>query len=164
MNFSRQLFTKKSFLPKSISRKMGGAPAAKGKEPYPTFEWKHEPSHKPPYVTTDKAYFLGVKPGTPMEFWEYPTYFVLGFAFILTIYGIANPRQTTSVFPSLLSLPLHQHPPHSSFVLPRIGHGERLLQEMKRVRMVKRLNLGSFWLLLLLSIRKSEVTEGKGNK
>jgi hypothetical protein len=144
MNSSRQLFFKKSFLPKSISRKMGGAPAAKGKEPYPSFEWKHEPSHKPPYVTSDKAYFLGIKPGTPMEFWEYPTYFVLGFAFILTIYGIANPRQTTSVCSLLLLLLLLPHPSFSLPLLHRIGHGEKHLQEMKRLLMEKKFNLESF--------------------
>ena len=119
---------------------MGGAPAPKGKEAYPSFTWKHEAAHKAPYVNSDKAYFLGIKPGTPMEFWEYPTYFVLGFAFILTIYGIANPRKTTSVPHPPTSLPPHI-PPLSYH--HRIGHGERHLQEMKRWPMVKRFNLES---------------------
>jgi hypothetical protein len=82
-------------------RKFGGH--AKGPEPFPTFEWKHDVSVKPYYTNSDKAYFLGVKPGTPWEFWEYPTYFVLGLTFALTIYGTMYPAETQSVCLCLIS-------------------------------------------------------------
>jgi hypothetical protein len=92
---SRRLMNKNKVT--TLFRRQFGGHTQKGPEPYPTFEWKHDVSVKPYYVNSDKAYFLGIKPGTPWEFWEYPTYFVLGLTFALTIYGIMSPVETMSV-------------------------------------------------------------------
>lgn len=65
---SRRLFSLRNI---SILKRSFGGHAPKGKEPFPTFEWKKETPQEGRYYTNeDEATFCSQKPGDTLEGWE----------------------------------------------------------------------------------------------